>query len=130
MRVLVSIDADDGGTALTDLYRWFRQDGELRRQAQARLRPVRQTGGFIGAVEVIELVVGQGIAVANLAIAYATWRQARALQAPVTITVDGMSITVRDGSEESVRRIVELLTSGPDSEVRDASDNADSPGSG
>ncbi|WP_210590771.1 hypothetical protein [Streptomyces sp. GESEQ-35] len=126
MRVQVSIDAEDGGTALNDLYRWFRQDTDLRRHAEVRLRPLRQTGGFMGAAEVVELVIGQGIAAANLAVAYATWRQGRAVQAPVTITVGGVSVTVRDGSEESVRRIIELLRPGNDA----ASDGGNDPGSG
>ncbi|MGW7572350.1 effector-associated constant component EACC1 [Streptomyces sp. NPDC054765] len=111
MRVQVSIETDDSGTTLFDLYGWFRQDGELRRHAEVRLLSPRRTGGFMGAVEVIELVVGQGIAVANLAMAYATWRQGRATAGAITITVGEVSVTVKDGSEESIRRIVELLQS-------------------
>ncbi|MEU8784869.1 hypothetical protein [Streptomyces sp. NPDC048637] len=114
MRVQVSIETDDGGTALTDLYRWLRQDSELRRHAEVRLLPPRQTSSFMGAVEVIELVVSQGIAAANLAVAYATWRQGRAMGGAITITVGEVSVTVKDGSEESIRRIVELLQSGND----------------
>lgn len=111
MQVQIKVAEDDGGTALIDLYRWLRQDDDLRRHAGVRLRPPRQTGGFMGTLEVIDLVLNQGIAAANLALAYATWRAGRPASPPVTITVDGMSVTVTDGSEESVRRIVELLRS-------------------
>ncbi|MFF5001545.1 hypothetical protein ACFY3G_01845 [Streptomyces phaeochromogenes] len=112
MQVQVKVAEDDGGATLTDLYRWFRQDSDLRRHADVRLRPPRQTGGFMGGLEVIDLVLSQGFAAANLALAYATWRAGRPAAPPVTITVDGVSVTVRDGSEESVRQIVELLRSG------------------
>jgi hypothetical protein len=111
MRVHVSIEADDSGPALSDLHRWFRQDGELRRHADVRLLRPRRTEGLMGAVEIIELVLGQGIAAANLALAYATWRQGRATEETVTFTVGEVSITVKDGSEESVRQILELLRS-------------------
>ncbi|MFD6327719.1 hypothetical protein ACFWOL_34015 [Streptomyces sp. NPDC058442] len=111
MRVQVSIETGDSGTVITDLYRWLRQDDQLRRHAEVRLLPPRQTGGFMNAVEIIELVVGQGVAVANFAVAYAVWRQGRAATEPVTITVGEASVTVTDGSEEAIRRIVDLLQS-------------------
>lgn len=111
MQVQIRVAEDDGGTTLIDLYRWFRQDGDLRRHAEVRLRQPRQTGGSMGTLEVIDLVLNQGIAAANLALAYATWRTGRPASSPVTITVDGVSVTVTDGSEESVRRITELLRS-------------------
>ncbi|MFF0159804.1 hypothetical protein ACFYRY_20045 [Streptomyces sp. NPDC005263] len=111
MQVQIKVVEDDGNTTLTDLYRWFRQDDDLRRHAEVRLRPPRQTGGFMGALEVIDLVLSQGFAAANLALAYAAWRAGRPAAPPVTITIDGVSVTVRDGSEESVRQIVELLRS-------------------
>lgn len=111
MRVWISIAADDDGTALTDLHRRLTQDDDLRRHARPRLRPTRQTGGSLGSVEVVEPIIGQTIALANLAVAYATWRRSRTTRAPVTITANGISLTVHDGSEESVRQITELLRS-------------------
>ncbi|WP_405469478.1 hypothetical protein [Streptomyces canus] len=129
MEVEVRVPADDGGVTLTDLYRWFRQDAELRRYAEVRLRPPRQTGGAMGAAEVIE-VIGQGIALASFAVSYATWRQGRAnaRQVQVVIIVDGESVTLTDGSEESVRRIVELRSSSSGSDLGPDGDNTGSDG--
>ncbi|WP_327419623.1 effector-associated constant component EACC1 [Streptomyces sp. NBC_01233] len=109
MRVQVSIESGDSGIAVTDLYRWLRQDDQLRRDAEVRLLPPSQTNGSMNAVEIIELVIGQAVAMANFAVAYAAWRQGRRATAPVTITVGELSVTVTDGSEEAIRRIVDLL---------------------
>ncbi|MFE6098326.1 hypothetical protein ACFQ7M_41235 [Streptomyces massasporeus] len=57
MRVQLTVAADDGGETITDLYCWLRQDRELRRHAEVRLQPPRQTGGHMGALEIIELVI-------------------------------------------------------------------------
>ncbi|MFH8828311.1 effector-associated constant component EACC1 [Streptomyces lincolnensis] len=59
----------------------LRRDDDLRRHAELRLRQTWHTGGFLGSVEVVELIVGQTIALANLAVAYATWRQSRTTRA-------------------------------------------------
>ncbi|WP_371578540.1 hypothetical protein [Streptomyces sp. NBC_01314] len=113
MRIEIGVPADQSGAVLLDLHRWLRQDDDVRRHAQVRLAPPAHPSGTMDAVEVIDLVLGQTFAALNLALAYATWRAARPAAPAVTVSSAGVSVTVRDGSEESIRRIVEMLDSLP-----------------
>lgn len=117
MRVQLTVAADDGGETLTDLYRWLRQDRELRRLAEVRIQPPRQTGGHMGAHEIIELLINGTAAAAGVgsaAVAFASWRRARPRGPEVTFTV-------RDADDESWRRITELLQARADASA-DGSD--------
>ncbi|MFI1728836.1 hypothetical protein ACH40E_06260 [Streptomyces acidicola] len=109
MRVQVRVAAADGGETLTDLYHWFRENRDLRRDAEVRIRTPRQTGGHMGAVEIIDLVLGHGTGVGALALAYATWRRTRPTGPEVTFTRDGVSVTARNADTETLRHIEELL---------------------
>ncbi|MFF7127972.1 hypothetical protein [Streptomyces sp. NPDC008240] len=111
VRVQVHFAADEDGTATADLYRWLRHDRTLRRQADIRLHSDRPDSAYMGALDTIELLFQHGAVLTGLALNYATWWQGRAREESVTIRVGEASVTVPDGSEESVRRIVELLRS-------------------
>ncbi|MGW3952408.1 effector-associated constant component EACC1 [Streptomyces sp. NPDC004752] len=116
--------AEDGELALLDLYRWLRQDPEARRHAEPALVPARQGAGTMGAVEVIDLVLGQGFAALNLALAYAAWRTARPAAPALTITSGDRSVTVQgDCDDDTVRRIVAALE-GVDAERTGSADGA------
>ncbi|MEV8431180.1 hypothetical protein PGH47_00070 [Streptomyces sp. HUAS 31] len=116
MQIRISVPADESGVTVRDLYRWLRLDDDVRRHGEVQLVPAERVSGTMGAIEVIDLVLGQGIAALNLALAYAAWRSARPGAPPVTVSVDGVSVTVQDGSEESVQRIVSVLRSLPSAE--------------
>ncbi|MGW4907590.1 effector-associated constant component EACC1 [Streptomyces sp. NPDC004270] len=119
MRVLIATTAataaDGGQDAVRDLYRWLREDPDVRRSATPTLVPVpdaaeQRPGTAMGAVEIIELVLGQGFSALNLALAYAAWRGQRPAAPPIVIQLgEGRSVTVHDGSAETVRRIVAAL---------------------
>ncbi|WP_438483864.1 effector-associated constant component EACC1 [Streptomyces sp. S186] len=115
MAIRISTAADDdGGVALRDLYGWLRQDPDVRNHADLSLEAAQQSPGTMGALDVVNMVLGQGFSALNLALSYAAWRAARPTAPAITLTVNGVSITVRDGSEETVRRIVrELSTDDP-----------------
>ncbi|QKZ23936.1 effector-associated constant component EACC1 [Streptomyces chartreusis] len=117
MQIRISVPADESGVTVRDLYRWLRLDDDVRRHGEVQLVPAEHVSGTMGAIEVIDLVLGQAIAALNLALAYAAWRSARPEAPPVTVSVDGVSVTVRDGSEESVQRIVSVLRSLPSAEA-------------
>ncbi|MFI6288342.1 hypothetical protein ACIBCM_26950 [Streptomyces sp. NPDC051018] len=108
MLISVEVADDPDGRTTADLYRWLRSDSNLRRTADVALQ-TRGVPGAMGALEVINIVLTQGIAALNLAVAYAAWRVARPTTPAVTIEFPGGSITVRDGGEETVRRLVEAL---------------------
>lgn len=69
MRVQIQAAGDDR-EAVMDLYRWLRQDPDVGRHATVELAPPRQTGGFMGTVEIINMVLSQGFTAMNLALSY------------------------------------------------------------
>ncbi|MFB7214679.1 hypothetical protein [Streptomyces sp. NPDC056255] len=112
MQVFIEAAEQDDGGATSDLCTWLRQDSDVRQYASINLTPSAGHPGAMGAVEIINLVVGQGLTALNLALSYASWRMTRPTAPPITFTVGDTSITVSDGSEQSLRRIVELLERG------------------
>ncbi|GGN37017.1 effector-associated constant component EACC1 [Streptomyces fuscichromogenes] len=115
MRIRVATTAEDGQETVSDLYRWLRQDPDVRRHATVELMPSGRPGGAMGAVEIIDMVVSQGFSALNLAMSYAAWRTARPAAPPITITVTAVDrpLTVDDASEETIRRIVQALQPTP-----------------
>ncbi|GAA2612778.1 effector-associated constant component EACC1 [Streptomyces axinellae] len=93
-----------------DFCSWLRQTADIREHADISLRTAsRGTSETMGTVEIIDLALGHGFAALNLALAYASWRNARPSAPTVTLTTSRGSVTVRDGSEEEIRRIVAAL---------------------
>ncbi|MGW2960784.1 effector-associated constant component EACC1 [Streptomyces sp. NPDC001220] len=113
MHIRVATTAEDGHDTVSDLYRWLREDPDVRRHATVELMPSGRPGGAMGAVEIIDLVLSQGFSALNLAMSYAAWRTARPAAPPITITVTATDrpLTVDDASEETIRRIVQALQS-------------------
>ncbi|MDC0771720.1 effector-associated constant component EACC1 [Streptomyces sp. HD] len=107
MRIQIAVQEEDHDT-LTDLYRWLRQDPDLRQHAKIELNPA-VAAGAMGTVDVIDLILSQGFSALNLALSYSAWRHARRAPAPVTLIVTGEPLTLADGSEETVQRIAEAL---------------------
>ncbi|MEW2519005.1 effector-associated constant component EACC1 [Actinacidiphila alni] len=116
---------EDGGAELRELCAWLRADEDG--PDEVRLLPGGGDGtgadgaGAMGPAEVIDLVLTQGVALANLALVYAGWRQSRAHRPPAagftfTRASDGLSVTVSGeaGSEEAVRRLLAVLAETPD----------------
>jgi hypothetical protein len=118
VQVRIAVAESGQEAALIDLYRWLRRDPDVHRHTAVGLAPSAPGSGSMGAVEVIELVVGQGLTALNLALAYAAWRRTRHSAPPVTIQVNGGSVTVGDASEETVRRIVAELAALEEREQR------------
>ncbi|MFE6285666.1 hypothetical protein [Streptomyces sp. NPDC057877] len=133
MRIEIQVGRG-GGPATADLYRWLRRDPRVRRHAEVSLGRSRAGGADRGAsttmaaYDVVELVVGQGIAALNLALSYAAWRAARPSapsgsrdpSAPsVTFTANGRSITVRGRCDEATTRLITELLQDDGTEARD-----------
>jgi hypothetical protein len=109
MRIEIRVGEGDESAAL-DLYRWLRRDRDIRRHADLSLGSARPGDGAMGAADLIDLVLGHGIAALNLALSYAAWRATRSAAPSVTFTVDGRSVTVQGRcDEETVRMIADVL---------------------
>jgi hypothetical protein len=110
MQVRMRVESDGQEETLLDLYRWFREDQDILRQDGISLGPALPSAGTMGAIEIINLVVGHGLTALNVALAYATWRGARPTAPAVTLTFPGGSLTLHDASGETIQRVVEQLT--------------------
>ncbi|MCX4785448.1 hypothetical protein OG369_04430 [Streptomyces sp. NBC_01221] len=111
----IKVDAEGDEAAAHDLYYWLRQDRELRRHAKAVLTQASETSDRMNAGETINMFVSNGLAAASLLVnIVVAWRAARP-SSPGTVTFDrdGTTVTVHDTSEETLRRVVDLLASAP-----------------
>ncbi|MFJ3778703.1 hypothetical protein ACIPX0_44245 [Streptomyces sp. NPDC090075] len=107
-------DHEDGHLIVGELHDWLVGDSDLRRTAAIRRIPRESAGttgptGTMGSLDVIEVVVGQGIAALNLAVAYASWRSTRPAPPRLTVTLPGGTLTVTDDSPEALERILAAL---------------------
>ncbi|MGW2063488.1 effector-associated constant component EACC1 [Streptomyces sp. NPDC001937] len=109
MRIQIEVGADDD--LVRDLYQWLREDPDVRRYVKLELTAASQPVGAMGAVEIINMVMGQGFTALNLALSYAAWKSARPTAPPVTVHVSGGSFTLNDASEETMRHLVQALQS-------------------
>lgn len=101
----------DGQEALADLYAWLSTDPDVRRETALSLTPGHRPGTMSSAVDVIDMVLGHMFSAANFVLAYAAYRHSRKPSRPNTFTEPdtGRSITLHDGSDESMRRLREWL---------------------
>lgn len=110
MPVEIQLTCDDGtqdGGSAMSLYRWLIADPELRGLAQVSTAPVPSRRGHMGgATEIVNVVLGNTIALSNLLVAVAAWRDSRPRSPQVRLERDGESITVSEASPETVERIL------------------------
>jgi len=94
---------------LTSLFGWLDRNHELRRNAT--ITPVTDVAapGRQNAIDIIELVLSNSLAAGSLLLAFRSWRKDRPASPPVTITVNGVSFTVRDASPESLAALEAAL---------------------
>ncbi|BBA97869.1 hypothetical protein RVR_3821 [Actinacidiphila reveromycinica] len=113
MQVEIRAADDDGVPALLDFFRWLRDDDAgpevVRLENAADGRP-----GAMGALEAVQVVLADATALASLAAQYGSWRRARtAGRRGVAFTFsrpsDGLSVTVDNGTDDEVRRIMAAL---------------------
>ncbi|MEU9603398.1 hypothetical protein [Streptomyces sp. NPDC048057] len=109
MLVQLRAEPDDGVLTTLDLYTWLRRDPDVRDHSRLSLDASDPSGETMGAVEVINLVLGQTFTALNLALSYANWRAARPTAPAISLTVDGRSLALQGVSEETLSRIVDLL---------------------
>lgn len=110
MDLEVSVLEDDG-QVLNSLRRWLNQDPGVTSACEVVIPPgPGRPGDQGGTLDVINVVMTQGIGLANFALAYATWRRARTDAPAVKLERAGMTLTVTDASPETVQRIIDAFT--------------------
>jgi hypothetical protein len=113
IEVSIRVDDRDGQTA-GSLYRWLVLDQQVRRDATVSVRPAPPGAGEMGgAVDVINMVLSNSIALGGLLVAVSSWRRSRPTPPTTRIEGDGFSLIIEDASPETVRRVLDALTDRP-----------------
>ena len=117
LRVEIYVADEHGGDELRDFFRWLTEDEDGPEQARLGTRAGGGPDGAMGLQDVIDLVLTQGTAIANLAMVYANWRDSRGDRPMPGLTFtrasDGLAVTVSGGSEEAVRQVLTVLAQAP-----------------
>ncbi|MGJ3561454.1 effector-associated constant component EACC1 [Streptomyces sp. INA 01156] len=107
MRIRIQGNGDK--RALTDLQAWLGRDPKARRIPVA---PVSEPGPTMGALDAIDLILGSAIDIANFAVAYVTWRMARASGRPQgarTLTHGGTTVDIGHLSADELVQLLRRL---------------------
>ncbi|MET9730290.1 hypothetical protein ABZZ79_06345 [Streptomyces sp. NPDC006458] len=100
----------DGDRALRSLARWLRDDDAIRTEAIVELQQAPPPPGAMGsAFDVIQLSVEAGFQLANLALAYVTWRSTRSRPPTVTVEHEGMRVELNTADPEEIVRLLARL---------------------
>ncbi len=113
VHVQLSLDDADPDTALS-LRRWLAAEPAVRRHAELSGGPPAP-GDLGGAVDLIGVVLGTGLSVAQLVFAIAQWRQSRQDAPAVTVSrtgPDGVTVRIESSDPEAVARAVRALEAG------------------
>lgn len=109
MDVTVRVESPEADSELQELYDWLRTERELRGRARMNLTasvPGRDEMG--GTLDVIQIVVGHGIALSSLAVSISQWRESkRAAKPNVVIERNGTQISFQDVPLEDVKKLLE-----------------------
>lgn len=96
--------------SLASFFEWLQEDVDVRRHSQMRTLDTNAKPGEMSATfDLIELIVTSGFSAANLALAYATWRDSSSDTSEIVIEKDGARVAVQDASPETIASIIETL---------------------
>jgi hypothetical protein len=110
VRISLGGTSDDDEKGLASLFRWLGQDADVRRDAKVSIEPSPgQQGDMGGALDVLNVVLSNSIALGSLIVAVATWVGSRTSGTAVHIERNGVKVTVHDDSPETVRRVLDAL---------------------
>ncbi len=124
IEVSIRVDEQDGQPA-GSLCRWLALDPQVRRAATVSMTPApAEAGEMGGALDVVNVVLSNSAAFGSLLVSVSSWRNSRPRPPTTRIERGGVSITLKDASPETVRRVVEALTDGPEDLGEGAGDAA------
>lgn len=111
MRIQVSI-IDDQAEEITSLYRWLCDDPDVRREMAPALKAESTTEGEMGGVlDVIELIINEGVPIGTLGVAIMQWLRPRPAPVSINLRHADIDVVVADGQVESFDRALAELVS-------------------
>ncbi|MFD9776076.1 hypothetical protein ACFWXD_03175 [[Kitasatospora] papulosa] len=118
VRVEVRVQPD--ARELRSLHGWLRSDPDVRRTAVTEVQGSAPRPGEMGtALDVLELVTGNGWSAASFVLALVAWRQTRPQRPRVEIRHGDTVITLTDCSPEEIERATTALNHAADEEDGD-----------
>ncbi|MGW3007334.1 effector-associated constant component EACC1 [Streptomyces sp. NPDC001219] len=105
---------DDGEAGAAEgavsLYRWLVAEPELRGRARVSLGAEQPEPGHMGGgtLDLVNVVLANGIALGSLITAVATWRGSRPRPPQIRLERDGVVVTLQDASPEAVERVLRV----------------------
>ena len=96
---------------IRSLYNWLSSDPEVLRGTGLSFasRDVHASGRMGPVLDVIEAVFTDGMQLASLVVAVASWRSTRPQPSRVRIGYDGTKITIDNDDPETVQRVLRAL---------------------
>ncbi|MEV7748474.1 effector-associated constant component EACC1 [Streptomyces griseorubiginosus] len=108
------MQVETGAGELRSLQGWLRADPEMRRSVTVDVHCGVPAPGEMGtALDVLELVTGNGWSAASFVLALVAWRQSRPQRPRVEIRRGGTVVVLTDCSEEEIERAVRSLETPP-----------------
>lgn len=99
----------DLAESATSLYRWLTAEPELRGCAEVTTRSEQPGQGHMGgALDIVNVVLANGIALGSLITAVVTWRGSRPRPPQVRLERNGVVVTLEGASPETVEQILKL----------------------
>ncbi|WP_327350133.1 hypothetical protein OG772_36315 [Streptomyces sp. NBC_01321] len=116
----IEVHLESGAGELRSLQGWLRSDPDVRRSAATEVQGSTPRPGEMGtALDVLQLVTGNGWSAASFVLALVAWRQTRPQQPRMEIRRRDTVIVLTDCSPEEIERATRALNAAPD-EDRDA----------
>ncbi|MGW0767581.1 effector-associated constant component EACC1 [Streptomyces sp. NPDC002676] len=119
MELSLTVAGDGSPDELTSLHRWLIQDPDVTHHATLELGERvtdGPTGEMSGALEVLNIVLGDAVALGNLLVAIGTWRDTRRRAPEVRIQRAGTTVTVTVSGDdpETARAVIAALSDAPE----------------
>jgi hypothetical protein len=126
MLVEIGVAGDGDPAVVTSLYRWLERDPGIREDAEVSL-PSGGSAEEMGSLDVINVVLTQGISLLSLAVAYAGWRGSRPKAPPITVAIGEVRVTLSDETVEKAQLKLQTLlgTAPPGSNTGDSKHGTD-----
>lgn len=109
MEISLSFGGGEGSQDASSLYRWLVAEPELRGRAEVGVGAAEAGPGHMGgALDVVNVVLANSIALGSLITAVLAWRGTRPRAPQVRLERDGVVVIVQDSSPETVERILAM----------------------